>query len=144
MVAVSVKLSKNKALFFLIIAAVAAAVLTVVGASRTGAAGVPVKGNADVENYIASFGIIISGAAREDTVTVPMQFGDIYKEYNELQRSQGFDLSGYKGKVLSRLTYPVKSENGDNVFAEVLLCDGIIVGADVYSTSVTGFMKALK
>lgn len=98
----------------------------------------------DVRKYVASFGIE-TGEYTVDSVTVPYEFGEVYSSYNKVQLSQGFDLSGFKGKTLKRYTFEVlEHPEGDNVFAEVLLFDKTVVGADVYSTALDGFIIPLK
>lgn len=98
-----------------------------------------------VADYLVSFGLEI-GSFTVDEITVPAEFKEVYKSYNELQRSQGFDLTEYKGKTLTRYTCPVQNYPGqdENVFAEVLIFDNAVVGADIYSTNADGFMSALK
>ena len=100
-----------------------------------------------VYDYLNSFGIETDfDGLIEDEIKVPDVFNDVYESYNKIQISQGFDLSKYKGVVLKRCTFPVTNytDKEQNVFAEVLLCDGTIVAADIYSTSAEGFIKALK
>lgn len=98
----------------------------------------------DVRKYVASFGID-TGECTVDEVTVPFEFGEVYSNYNKVQLSQGFDLSKHKGKALKRYTFKVlEHPDGDGVFAEVLLFDKTVVGADVYSTALDGFLIPLK
>ena len=99
---------------------------------------------AEILEYINSFGLVI-GDVTSSSIKVPEVFSDVYNNYNELQKQQGFDLTDYKGKVLTRYVGEVKNYNdSDNVFVEVLTFDGIVVGADIFSTSVDGFIEPLK
>ena len=99
---------------------------------------------AEILEYINSFGLVI-GDVSSSSIKVPEVFSDVYNNYNELQKQQGFDLTDYKGKVLTRYVGEVKNYNdSDNVFVEVLTFDGIVVGADIFSTSVDGFIEPLK
>ena len=98
-------------------------------------------------DYITSFGAKIDeGKCVVDEVTVPLEFNDVYRNYNEIQKAQGFDLEKYKGKILKRYTYLLVDfdSEGSEVFAEVLTLNDRIVGADIYSTDSYGFIKALK
>lgn len=98
----------------------------------------------DVRMYVASFGIE-TGECTVDEVTVPSEFGEVYSNYNKVQLSQGFDLVEFKGKSLKRYTFEVLNHpDGDSVFAEVLLFNKTVVGADVYSTALDGFIVPLK
>lgn len=101
----------------------------------------------DVCEYVGSFGIEVDAERSvKDRVLVPQVFNDVYDNYNKIQLSQGFDLRKYKGKSLDRFTLPVLNypDNSQEVYVEVLICDDIIVAADIYSVSLNGFIKALK
>ena len=98
-----------------------------------------------VADYITSFGFEI-GEAKIDEVVIPDTFNDVYNNYNDIQKSQGFDLELYKGETVSRYTYRVLNYHipDINVFAEVLLFDEKVIAADIYTTEVDGFISALK
>lgn len=98
-----------------------------------------------VVDYITSFGLEI-GEVKTDEVTIPDVFNDVYNNYNDIQKSQGFDLTMYKGEKVSRYTYRVLNYHipDINVFAEVLLFDKKVIAADIYTTEVDGFIKPLK
>ena len=100
-----------------------------------------------VSEYIASFGVETdSSTCVIDEVIVPTEFNDVYESYNDIQKEQGFDLKKYKGLTLSRYTLEVTNYTDKNisVFAEVLTYRGEVVAADIYSTSVNGFILPLK
>lgn len=83
-------------------------------------------------------------------VTIPSEFSDVYENYNKLQKEQGFDLSKYKGETAVSYTFTVigyVDENGEtqsNVQAHVLVCDGKIIGGDIASTELDGFMTGIR
>lgn len=83
-------------------------------------------------------------------VTIPSEFSDVYENYNTLQKEQGFDLSGYKGETAVSYTFTVigyVDESGEpqsNVQAHVLVCDGKIIGGDIASTELGGFMVGIR
>lgn len=100
-----------------------------------------------VVDYITSFGPEVDvTVCRVDEITVPTEFSEVYISYNNIQKLQGFDLEKYKGKTLTRYTYPVTNYPDTNlsVFAEVLVFEEMIVAADIYSTDSDGFIMALK
>lgn len=66
-------------------------------------------------------------SARARNVTIPCEFNEIYKDYNELQRQIGLDLEKFKGKNAQEITYTIKSSNYK--FAVLLVCDDRIIGA---------------
>lgn len=81
-------------------------------------------------------------------VVIPEEFNNIYEKYNDLQREQGFDLRKYKGKTVEIYTYTVYNydnyEDKDCIKCNLMICDGILIGGDVCSTEIEGFMQGLK
>ena len=78
-------------------------------------------------------------------VVIPTEFDETYEEYNTLQKSQGLDLSKYKGKRAKFWSYEIKNypgyENTDGVIrGNILVYDGIVIGGDVCSIELDGFM----
>lgn len=98
----------------------------------------------EVCEYLESFGLQL-GECTADSIIVPCEFNEVYTNYNKIQLSQGFDLTEYKGKTVNRYTFAVLNHpDGDNIFAEVLIYDKIVIGADVYSIAADGFISPLK
>ena len=77
-------------------------------------------------------------------VIIPTEFDDTYKSYNEIQLAQGFDLSQHMGERAKRWSYTVKNykgyENKKCILANILTIDGVVVGGDVCSVELDGFM----
>lgn len=103
------------------------------------------KGGTHAERaaFLESFGYEIS----EDpvdvrTVTIPKEFSDIYTQYNDMQNAQGFDLKPYKGKECKQYIYLITNyPNTDSeVHATMLVYQNIIIGGDVSSAEINGFM----
>jgi hypothetical protein len=96
--------------------------------------------------FIASYGWEVDEEPAEvREIAVPAEFDDVYQRYNELQLSQGFDLSDYAGRSVKRWTYIIKNYPGNNdeigsIRINLLVCDGIIIGGDVCSVKLDGFM----
>lgn len=78
-------------------------------------------------------------------VKVPSEFNKVYDVYNRLQKEQGFDLTKYKGKSVEIYTYDVYNypNKSDNILAHLIVCDGTLIGGDVSSTEINGFMQGL-
>ncbi len=80
-------------------------------------------------------------------VMIPEVFDDTFEEYNRLQIQQGFDLSEYCGKYVKRYTYKLKEfdnvDNPDDIFATLYVYGGRIIAADVYCSSINGFMMGV-
>ena len=79
-------------------------------------------------------------------INIPEEFDRVYSDYNELQKSQGFDLSDYKGKRAMHYSYTIKNyptgEEGVTLCL-VVYKDKIIAG-DVSSPKLDSFMHGLK
>ena len=75
-------------------------------------------------------------------VRIPAEFDDVYLEYNALQKEQGLDLEPYRGMTVKRTVYLVTNypEGRSNVYAHLLICDGKIIGGDIASGELDGFM----
>lgn len=76
-------------------------------------------------------------------VTIPAEFNEVFTRYNELQQSQGFDLTPYAGKRAKRYVYRVEGENGMETHATLLIYKDTVIGADLSSTEGEGFLRAL-
>ena len=79
-------------------------------------------------------------------VTIPKEFNEVYEKYNKLQKQQGFDLEDYKGKTAEVYTYAVKNYGNkkQEVRANLIVCEGQLVGGDVCSAELDGFMQGLR
>ncbi len=135
----------NKRIIVLLVAAIAVTAALVTARYRSVTAQKPeavkCSDTAEIAAYLKDFGLEVTECV-VDEITVPEVFGKVYSDYNEIQKSQGFDLSEYKGKRLLRYTFAVVGE--ENCFAEVLTFNKTVVGADIYSVEADGFIKALK
>lgn len=96
-------------------------------------------------SFISQFGWEVSEEPTEvREVIIPETFDDVYTKYNEIQLKQGFDLSSYAGMRVKRWTYAVKNyagfEDKDCIRINLLICDGNVIGGDVCSVELDGFM----
>ncbi len=78
-------------------------------------------------------------------VIIPTEFDETYTAYNEIQKNQGLDLEPYKGVRVKSWSYEIKNypeyENREGVIqGNILVYDGIVIGGDVCSTELNGFM----
>lgn len=98
------------------------------------------------QDYIQSLGYETDGSESSKKVTIPTTFNDVYNQYNDIQKQQGFDLTQHKGKTVTIYTYTITNyKNNKNVIADLMVCDGMLIGADLCDTSVDdGFLVALK
>ena len=98
--------------------------------------------------YLATFGWSVNAEPTEtQKVKIPEAADDrVFARYNDLQKSQGFDLTDYAGKEVMRYVYEVLNYPNatDPVYASVLVCDGYIIGGDVLSSQLDGFIHGLE
>ena len=96
--------------------------------------------------FFSTFGWEISDEPVEVKETViPTEFDETYTEYNELQKSQGFNLEKYKNTRVKAwsyeiLNYPGYSDSDGAIRGNLLICDGVVIGGDICSTELGGFM----
>ncbi|WP_177917339.1 DUF4830 domain-containing protein [uncultured Eubacterium sp.] len=96
-------------------------------------------------NYINSFDLQTDSKEESKEIIIPEQFNDVYNKYNDIQKQQNFDLTDYKGKTAVMYTYNITNyQDNDNVIANLIVYDGILIGADLCDTSAdNGFLVAL-
>ena len=150
MFVMTAKLSKPK----LIAAGVllAAAVLLIVLLSLNGGSGEKAEpagaSNDDRVAYLASWGWDVNVRPKEALkVRIPDGADNqVFSRYNELQKSQGFDLSAYSGKDIMRYVYEVLNykDTREPVYATVLVADGRIVGGDITNTAPDGVIHGFE
>ena len=100
-------------------------------------------------DYLSNIGCEISDETPESkTVIIPYEFSDVYETYNRLQKSSGYDLSGFKGEKCTVYTYSVKSfgdfSEDDYANANLIVYNGRIIGGDISSAKINGKMYPLK
>ena len=102
-----------------------------------------VTSNSDRLSFISQFGWEVDETPVEEvSVSVPDDFDAAYKRYNEIQRSQGLDLSKYRGKEVVKYTYNVTNyKDADGaVYINLLVYKNKIVGGDISSADGNGFV----
>lgn len=103
--------------------------------------------NEDRVNFLAQFGWQVSEKAIEEvSVTIPDEFDAVFMEYNNLQKDLGLDLARYKRKEVMRYTYKVTNypEYDGIVYANLLIYRNKVIGGDICSADVNGFVKTLR
>ena len=140
----------NKKLLFSVIAVVIIVALAIIfglpkgNESQTTMGSTKLKNESDVLDFIANLGY----ETADDTlvckeVTIPGEFDETYEKYNNVQKSQGLDLSKYKGKRVKMWSYAISNypgyENADCIRGNILVYDGIVVGGDISNIELEGF-----
>ncbi|MEG1460266.1 MAG: DUF4830 domain-containing protein [Oscillospiraceae bacterium] len=105
-----------------------------------------VKCGEDGAAFLESLGWEVSRAPLEEhEAVIPQKFSNVYSAYNELQIAQGYDLSKYSGLSVTIYTYAVKNYAGFNgeVVADLYVLNYEVIGGDVHSLALDGFMHGL-
>lgn len=134
-----------------VIAAVAAIVLLVslFGGSDSDAstAAPTVSGNDARVEFLKGFGWeVATSPAESGQVMIPQAPTDVYNRYNELQKSQGYDLTQYAGKTVMRYVYKITNYPNatDPVYATLLVYKNQIIGGDITNTAAKGAVSGFK
>lgn len=147
----SVKTSKAKIAAVLVaLAAIIVAIVFVMGkgkepAANDSAISYKAENAAERTAFLSQFGWKISEDPVEiSEVIIPADFDAGYTEYAEMNKAQGLDLEPYKGMRAKRWTYDILNypglENQSGVQANLLIYEGRIIGGDVCSLDLGGFM----
>lgn len=149
----SVRASSIK--FFLLVGATL--LLLIVLVSMSGAETVPVsvggvevdyggmKSNEDRVKFIEGLGVMVKDApVTEEVFRAPESFDRVIAGYNELQKSQGLDLSKYTKKRITHYAYEVENYDYDGrVLVNLLVYKNRIIACDVSSADGQGFVSPL-
>lgn len=146
MFVLTAKLSKTKLIAAGVI--LLAAILLIVLLATAGGSDAPSKKapigetNDDRVAYLATFGWSVNA---EPTQTQKVKIPDtaenkVFARYNDLQKSQGFDLTDYAGKEVMRYVYEILNypDASAPVYASVLVCDGRVIGGDITNSAPDG------
>lgn len=154
MFVVSVKSSKLKSAAIVMIAIVFATIGAVYFVSKNAdkpvakQGGIILKASTAEERtaFFSQFGWEINEEPCEvKEVVIPEEFDDVYTAYNAIQKEQGLDLEKYQGARAKLWSYEIKNypgyENSQGVIhGNILVYDGVIIGGDVSSVELDGFM----
>ena len=96
--------------------------------------------------YLAALGWTADPASEtEQPILIPKEFSKIYEKYNELQLRQGFDLRDYCGMDAKVYAYTVRNHpSGEDVVAQLILFADEVIGGDIHSTALGGFMHGIR
>ena len=76
-----------------------------------------------------------------EKIRIPDGFSDVYENYNALQKEAGFDLYPYRGKTVTKYTFENKN---DHTYIHILVHNKTIIGGDIMTVELDGFMLPLK
>ncbi len=147
----SVKSSQIKLIALILAVVLAVAALLYMSERKNpvaGNSGISLKAGNAAERvaFLSQFGWKIDEDPLEvSEIIIPAEFDDEYKKYNDIQLEQKFDLTPYAGKRAKRWTYDVKNHpdyenNPGCVQANILVYDGLVIGGDICSVELNGFI----
>lgn len=93
--------------------------------------------------FLSQFGIRVKpDSEKEESFTLPETLDRVLLTYNEIQKSQGLDLSGYCRKKVQRYTYEVENykDSGMTVYANVIVYRHRVIGGDISAMGEGGFV----
>ena len=98
--------------------------------------------------FLADLGWEITASPTESMqVRIPKESTEVFDRYNQLQKSQGYDLSKYAGKTVMRYVYKINNYPGatEPVYATLLVHKDQVIGGDITDTApggkIQGFVK---
>lgn len=97
--------------------------------------------------FLKNFGWEVAQSPIESgQVRIPEKSTAVYDRYNALQKTQGYDLSQYAGKIVMRYVYKIINFPGatDPVYATLLVYKNEVIGGDVTDTCPNGQVRTFK
>ena len=97
--------------------------------------------------FLKDFGWDVTPSPAESSqVRIPGDDTEVYRRYNALQQSQGYDLTPYAGKTAMRYVYRINNYPGATapVYATLLVYKNQIIGGDVTDTAARGRIQGFK
>lgn len=83
----------------------------------------------ETESFFSQFGLNVDfSGCIEREIIIPEEFDSVYEEYNNLQKSQGLDLSKYKGQKAQQRIYPIITDNRREYYAVLIVIKDKVVG----------------
>ena len=149
MMIMTAKVNMKKILIVLgAIAALLIGIIALFGGDDTSATSAStVSDNDSRVTFLKSFGWEVTSSPLESgQVRIPTETTEVFDRYNQLQQTQGYDLTKYGGKKVMRYVYKVTNYPGatDPVFATVLVYKNQIIGGDITNTASGGKIQSFK
>ena len=150
MFVLTAKLSKSKliAAGLILLAAVLLIVLLALSGDDTAPSLPDGSTNERRMAYLATYGWSVDAMPTESQkVKIPDTADNaVFARYNDLQKSQGFDLTKYAGREVMRYVYEVLNypDAAEKVYASVLVFEGNIIGGDITDTATDGLIHGFQ
>ena len=143
MLVMTAKVDKKKIIIVVaaVLAVIAILALLFSGNDSTPTASTGVASNDARVAFLKSFGWDVTTSPVESgQVRVPESGNEVFSRYNELQKSQGYDLTKYAGKKVMRYVYKINNypDAKEPVYATLLVYKDRIIGGDITDTTPGG------
>ena len=101
-----------------------------------------IRSDGDRRSFLSQFGWTVSDKEPfYEEVSLPREFDSIFAAYNDMQRTQGLDLERYAGKVCQHYRYEITNyDSSETVYANLLVYRGRVIGGDISSAKMNGFV----
>ena len=122
-------------------------VLLLGGGDDTSVSAPAVSGNDARVAFLESFGWQVTTSPTESgQVRIPKESTEVFTRYNDLQKSQGYDLTQYAGKTVMRYVYKINNYPNatEPVYATLLVYKDQVIGGDVTNTASKGVIQGFK
>ena len=106
-----------------------------------------ISGNDARVEFLKSYGWqVVTSPVESGQVRIPAEQTQVLSRYNELQKSQGYDLTQYAGESVMRYVYKIKNYPGatEPVYATLLVHKNQVIGGDVTNTGATGVVQSFR
>lgn len=97
--------------------------------------------------FLRDFGWEVAQSPVESSqVKIPRETTEVFDRYNQLQKSQGYDLTQFAGKNVMRFVYKIENYPGatEPVYATLLIYKNQIIGGDITDTAAKGQIRGFK
>ena len=85
------------------------------------------------------------GSEEERLVLIPKTLGGVIADYADMQTSQGYDFASYRGLECRQYTYIVTNyPSSDTVYVTMFIKNGRLIGGDIHSAAIDGFMHGIR
>ena len=129
------------------IALIIALVLLFSSGDTTPSGPATITDNDDRIRFLESFGWeVVSSPSQTGQVRIPAEGSEVFHRYNDLQKTMGYDLTGFAGKTVMRYVYKIKNYPGatEPVYATLLIAGNQVIGGDITDTAATGIIQGFQ
>ena len=136
-----VDLKKILVLLGIVAGLIAASLWLLGGADEVPTAAPSAGTNEGRTEFLKGFGWEVAPSPVESSqVKIPKSNTEVFERYNQLQKSQGYDLGQFAGKHVMRFVYKINNYPGssDPVYATLLVYKNQVIGGDITNTAPNG------